>query len=179
LINKFTDDDKLASEIRNDSLEAFELLYNRYKKKLYYFSLSYLKNNEEAEETVQMIFISIWEHRKSLDVTRSIKNYIYKSAVNYIYNYLKKKAVRRSYIENELQKPEESINPTYDQIFYMELEKRINTIISSLPSQQQKIFHLSRFEKLSHEEIAKKLDLSVRTVENQIYKVLKVIRKYL
>lgn len=177
--NKLTDDNILAARIRNDSLEAFKLLYNRYSKKLYYFSLRYLEDNADAEEIVQVVFISVWEHRKTLDDTRSVKNYIYKSAVNNIYNYLKKKAIRRKYVEQELQKPEGSVNQTYDQIFYKELEKRIDTIVTSLPTQQQKIFNLSRHEGLSHEEIARKFELSVRTVENQIYRVIKVIKKHM
>jgi RNA polymerase sigma-70 factor, ECF subfamily len=173
------DDNSLASRIRDDSLDAFELLYNRYKKKLYYFSLRYLEDPAEAEELVQTVFVSIWEHRKTLDDTRSIKNYLLKSAVNYIYNYLKKKAIKRRYLEQELQKHEGSTNQTYDHIFYKDLEKRIDAIITSLPSQQQKIFNLSRFEGLAHEEIAKKLELSIRTVENQIYRVTRVLKKHL
>jgi len=82
-------------------------------------------------------------------------------------------------LEHELLKPERSANQTFDQIFYMDLEKRIDIIIGSLPPQQQKIFNLSRYQGLSHEEIAKKLELSVRTVENQIYRVIKVIKKHL
>jgi RNA polymerase sigma-70 factor (ECF subfamily) len=174
-----TDDNLLVSRIRNDSLEAFELLYNRYSKKLYYFSLRYLEDNVDAEEIVQVVFISVWEHRKTLDETRSIKNYIFKSTANNIYNYLKKKAIRQKYVDYELQKPERSVNQTYDLIFYKELEKKIDTIVSSLPPQQQKIFNLSRSNGLSHEEIAKKLKLSIRTVENQIYRVIKVIKEHM
>jgi RNA polymerase sigma-70 factor, ECF subfamily len=176
---KLTDDNILASRIRNDNLEAFELLFNRYNKKLYYFSLRYLEDTDDAEELVQVVFISVWEHRKMLEHDKSIKNYIYKSAINYIYNYLKKKAIRRRYVEQELKKPERSANQTYDQIFYKDLEKRIDVIVTSLPPHQQKIFNLSRHEGLSYEEIAKKLELSVRTVENQIYRVIKVIKNHL
>ena len=177
--NKLVNDNLLASRIRNDSFDAFELLYHRYKKKLYFFSLRYLEDKSDAEEIVQLVFISVWEHRKTLDYTKSVKNYIFKSAVNLIYNFLKKKAIRRRHLEQELQKPEGSANQTYDQIFYKDLEKRIDAIISSLPPQQQRIFNFSRFEGLSHEEIAKKLELSVRTVENQIYRVKKVIKEHL
>lgn len=169
----------LVIDIRNDSVDAFKLLYNRYNKKLYYFSLRYLSDLEEAEELVQSVFISIWEHRQSLDATMPVKNYIYKSAVNYIYNYLKKKAIRARFVESELQKGELQSNQTYDQIFFHDLEKSISSIVKTLSSQQQKIFKLSRFEGLSHEEIAKDLDLSVRTVENQIYRALKIIKSKL
>lgn len=177
--SKSPDENILASRIRNDSLEAFEILFHRYKKKLYYFSLRYLENSADAEELVQVVFINVWEHRKTLDETRSLKSYIYRSAVNYLYNFLRKKAIRRKYAEIEMQKPEMSVNQTYDHIFLMDLEKKIDTIVASLPPQQQKIFNLSRFEGLTHNEISNKLSLSVRTVENQIYRAIKVIKKAL
>ena len=169
----------LVIRIRNDSKDAFKMLYDRYSKKLFYFSLRYLGDNEEAEELVQSVFISIWEHRGSLDETMSVKSYIYRSAVNYVFNYLKKKAIRARFIEAELQNGELHSNQTYDQIFFHDLEESINSIVETLPLQQQKIFRLSRFEGLSHEKIAKNLDLSVRTVENQVYRALKIIKSKL
>ena len=173
------DDKLLVIRIRNDSKDAFRLLYDRYNKKLYYFSLRYLQDKEEAKELVQSIFINVWEHRKSLDETMSVKSYIFRSTVNYIYNYLKKKAIRARFVEAELQKGELQSYHTYDQIFFHDLENSINSIVETLPPQQQKIFQLSRFEGLSHEEIAKRLDLSIRTVENQIYRALKIIKSKL
>jgi len=163
-------------ELRNDSQTAFAELFNRYKKKLYYFALSYLNDSAEAEEVVQSVFVRLWENRSTLDETMSIKNFIYKSTVNACYNFLKKKAVRNRYLENELVAFNEAENRSYDEIFYKDLKRQIDNIISSLPSQQQQIFQLSRFEGLSHADIADKLNLSIRTVENQIYRALKVIK---
>ena len=177
--DELIDDTTLASSIRNDNLNAFGLLYHRYKEKIYFFTLRYLGDKSDAEEIIQMVFISLWEHRKTIDVSKSIKSYIYKITVNHIFNYLKKKAIQRKYVETELQKNEKSGNPTLDHIFYTELEKKIDQIILSLSPQQQRIFRLSRFDGLSHEEIATKLELSIRTVENQIYRVLKVLKKHL
>ena len=179
MMNCPVDDNLLASRIKNDSLDAFGLLYNRYKKKLYYFSLRYLEDPTDAEELVQMVFISIWEHRKTLDDTKSIKSYIYKTTVNNIYNCLKKRAVKKKYLLSEMQMEEGFANETYDQLFYKDLENRIGDIITSLPPQQQKIFNFRRLEGLTPEEIAKKLELSVRTVENQIYRVTKILKKHL
>jgi RNA polymerase sigma-70 factor (ECF subfamily) len=172
-------DNYLVTKIRDDNKDAFKSLYDRYSKKLYYFSKRYLCSNEEAEELVQSVFISIWEHRQSLDATMSVKSYIYKSAVNYIYNYLKKKAIRANFIKAEMQKGEIHCNLTYDQVFFHDLERSIDSIVETLPSQQQKIFKLNRFQGLTHNEIAKKLDLSVRTVENQVFRALKVIKNKL
>jgi RNA polymerase sigma-70 factor (ECF subfamily) len=164
-------DKKLLCGIRDNDLSAFEMLYNRYKRKIYAFSLKYLRNRTEAEDLVQNIFINLWEHRQSLDETQSIKNHIY--------NIYKNRAIRTRYLEYEIKRLDQSSNPTYDLVIMHDLESTINNVVTTLPPQQQKIFSMSRGENYSHEEIAKKLDLSVRTVENQIYRTLKVIRKRL
>ena len=177
--SNLTDDHILAFKIRNDSLEAFEILYNRYKKKLYCFSLKYLNNSYDAEEIVQIVFISLWENRQNIDDTKLIKNYIYRSAVNLIYNHLKKLSVRSRFIEDELPKHGGSVNQTIENLFYEDLKKRLEYIIASLPAQQQKIFYLSRIAGLSHAKIASNLGLSVRTVENQIYRVTKILKRKL
>jgi RNA polymerase sigma-70 factor (ECF subfamily) len=177
-INSITDD-LLVAEIKENNKEAFKSLYDRYSRKIYYFSLRYLGSKEETEELLQSIFMNIWQHRRSLDSTLSVKDYIFRSAVNYITNYLKKKAVRTRFNESEIHKGEIQSNQTYEQVLLHDLESLINSIVETLPSQQQKIFRLSRYEGLTHKEIASKLGLSVRTVENQMYRVLKVLRKIL
>ena len=173
------DDNLLVTRIRQDDKNAFKSLYKRYSKKIYFFSLKYLGNNVEAEELVQSVFINVWENRKSLDANNSVKSYIYKAAVNYIYNYLKKKAIHARFIESEINKGQIHSNLTYEQVFFHDLERSINSIVETLPSQQQKIFQLNRNEGLTNMEIANKLDLSVRTVENQMYRALKTVRTIL
>lgn len=177
--SEFISDNILAAGLQNDNLEAFELLYHRYNKRLFCFSLRYLKNSSEAEELVQAVFISVWEHRRSIDAKLSIRNYIYRSAVNYIYNFLKRRAVRNRFIQCELLKQEPLFNQVSDQVLCHDLEKTIDIIISKLPPRQQKIFSMSRLEGLSNQEISDKLNISIRTVENQIFRVLKVFRKIL
>ncbi len=170
------DDNLLVTRIRHSDKDAFRSLYNRYSKKIYFFSLRYLGNSIEAEELVQSVFINVWENRESLDATNSVRSYIYKAAVNYIYNYLKKKTIHARFMESQTHNEEIHSNHTYDQVFYHDLESLINSIVGNLPSQQQKIFMLNRNEGLTHIEIAGKLHLSVRTVENQLYRALKTIR---
>jgi RNA polymerase sigma-70 factor (family 1) len=181
MINKIdiVGDDLLVTRIQNNDKDAFKSLYNRYSKKIYFFSIKYLGNSVEAEELVQSVFINVWENRGSLDATNSVKSYIYKAAVNYIYNYLKKKAIRARFSESEISKGEIHSDITYEQVFFHDLERSVNSILENLPSQQQKIFQLSRYEGLTHKEIAKKLGLSVRTVENQMYRALKKIKDLL
>ncbi len=174
---KSTDDDSaLTSALRKDSLDAFKILYDRYSKVIYRFSLKYLLDTEESKELVQTVFISLWERREFLDEYRSVKSYIFKSAVNTIYNILKKKAVRKRFMLDQLQKPEGFSNP-YEQIFYRDLDEKISDVIDSLPPHQRKIYNLKSREGLTCEEIAEKMQLSVRTVENQIYRVNKVLKE--
>ncbi len=178
MINNTSDisDAHITVRIRNDDKDAFKFLYDRYSAKLYYFSLKYLHNIEEAEDLIQSIFIRIWEHRKSLDPEMDIKSYMYKSTINSIYNNLKRKALHFRYIEESLLKGEPHSNITYEEVFFHEFEDSVTSIIESLPAQQQKIYKLSRFRGLSNEEIAQKLFLSVRTIENQIYRATKIIK---
>lgn len=170
------DDSLLASGIKNNSREAFGTLYNRYSKVLYYFSLKYLGDSTEAEELVQTVFVSIWENRRMIDESKCFRNYIYRTAVNTIYNILRKRAVRRKFLISQLQKPEGSLNP-YEQIFFNDLDSKLESVIGNLPPQQQKIYNFNRKEGLSHEEIAKRMNISVRTVENHLYRVNRLLKE--
>jgi len=167
----------LVARIRNDDKEAFKSLYDHYWKKVFYFSLKYLHNNEEAEDVVQTVFLNLWINRKMLDEKQAISSYIFKSAVNHIYNNLKKKAVRFRYFEATAKKGEPFYDETNDLITARELDKTITKLIEDLPEQQKKVFLLSRKENLTCEEISHKLGISVRTVENHMYRALKFIRK--
>jgi RNA polymerase sigma-70 factor (family 1) len=172
-------DNLLVTRILKNDPNAFKLLYDRYSKKIYFFSLKYLGNNVEAEELVQSVFINVWENRGSLDPGNSVKSYIYKSAINYIYNYLKKKTIHARFIESQMHGNEIKSDNSYEEEIFHDLEKSINTVVKTLPSQQQRIFQLSRYDGLTYQEIAVKLDLSIRTIENQMYRALKTIKTML
>ena len=172
-------DNILVDKIRNDDKEAFKSLYDHYSRKLYYFSIRCKLSSYDSEELVQSVFINLWERRKFLNDTMEIKSYIYKSAVNYIYNFLKKNAIRNRYIESEISDSKTYSDITYEQVIVRDLEKSIFSIIDTLPLQQQQVIRLSRIEYMSHEEIAEKLDISLRTVENHVYRALKTIKKKL
>jgi len=170
-------DDVLAGRIVNDDQLAFEQLYNRYFRKVFYFSVRYIQNRVEAEDLVQTLFVNLWESRKSLNPDLLVKSYIYRSVTNLIYNCLKKRAIRSRHIEYELRKGEQFSNQTYDQLYFQDLEKSIDNVVNSLPPQQKRIFYMSRGQGYSYEKIARTLDISVRTVENQIYRTLRTIKK--
>ncbi len=175
MLKNLPEDDTLASRIRKGDREAFSLFFNKYRRLVYYFSLKYLSDPDESEELVQSVFVSIWEHRLMIDRKKSLKNYLYRSVVNAIYNSLRKRAIRRAYMINEISKPEGASDP-YVQIFDNDLREKLDNILRYLPLQQQKILNYRRLEGLSSEEIAQKLNISVRTVDNQIYRATRLLK---
>ena len=169
----------LVRKLKKDNRKAFELIFDKYKEKLYFFALGYLNNVTETEEIIQTVFISLWEHRHSVNETLSLKNYLYKSTVNTIYNHFKHKAIRQKYLDYSLVYEMKEDNYTQESINHNDLKKLVDTLIERLPSGQQKIFKMSRWEGLSHIEIANRLGLSVRSVENQVYRAMRFIKENL
>jgi RNA polymerase sigma-70 factor (ECF subfamily) len=163
-------------QLKEGDKKAFEFIFDKYKSKLYFFALAYLRSPIEAEEVTQNTFISLWEHKESLNETLSIKNYLYKITVNHVYNHLKHEAIRQKFIDNRATENQEENNELEQNLDYNDLKKTVETLIGLLPAQQQKIFKMSRWEGHSHDEIAQQLGLSVRSVENQVYRALKFIK---
>ncbi|MBN1416674.1 MAG: RNA polymerase sigma-70 factor [Bacteroidales bacterium] len=174
---KFSYDDKsLLVQIRKDNIKAFEILYNKYTAKLYFFIFGYVNSHADTEEIVQNSYLMVWEHRHHLDESCSLKNYLYTIAVNKVYNFLKHQAIQHNYKEYSIMHDTLLDDQTEKEILYNDLKKNINHLLQRLPEQQKNIFRMSRIEGFSNKEIASQLGLSVRTVENQIYRALQTIR---
>ena len=169
-------DNELTILLKNGDIKAFEEIFHHFKSQLYFFSLGYLKSASESEEIIQNTFLSLWEHRESLIDSVSVKNYLYTIATNNIYNYLKHQAVKRKFLDFVSTTLSEEDNNTQQQLDFIGLEKTIESYINKLPDQTRQIFKLSRFDGLSYQEIALQLGISVRTVENLVYRALKSIR---
>jgi len=165
--------------LRKGDFEAFDQLFNRYSKRLYVFALNYLKANVDAEDLVQHIFIKVWEHRKSLDEKQSFNAYLFSIAKNSILNHFRKKANQQSYIDHIKQHTRLLHRKEEDDIIYTDLNNQVQKIIHQLPARRREIFLLSRNDGYSNDEIAEKLNLSKKTVNNQITHALKFIREQL
>jgi RNA polymerase sigma-70 factor (ECF subfamily) len=133
----------------------------------------------EAEEIIQNVFVSLWENRDMLNETFSIQNYLYKVTINHIYNYFKHQTVRRHYYENMILEGSDTDQDGEQNILANDLGEVVNKFVRELPLRQQNIYLLSRIEGLCHTEIAQRLGISARSVENQIYRALKYLREKL
>jgi RNA polymerase sigma-70 factor, ECF subfamily len=155
---------------------TFEQVFKTHFKRLHAYAFTILKDDAEAEEIVQQVFFKLWDRNKNLDMPGSLNAYLYRAVHNESLNYLKHQKVKASHqlyvaysMKNEVQQPEKKANSTA-------LEKKIHTALNELPEQCRTIFQMSRFDELKYREIADKLDLSVKTVENQMGKALKILR---
>ena len=156
-------------------MKAFDELYYRYLPKLLGFAYKYLCDEQEAEETVQIIFIKIWEKRKNLDDTKNFKSYLFQSVKNQLLNKLRERK-KNCTIEEIPEKYCISPENVFETLTYQELENATTKLIKDLPKTQQKVFVLSKIDGLSHDEIASKLNLSRRTVEHHIYLATKFLK---
>lgn len=159
------------------SIHAFEQVFHAYYKLLVVYAKTLLKDNDDAEDIVQQVFISIWEKRLSIEVHTSLRALLYKSVHNACLNRIKQHAVRDKYAADARHHLDKETTDTGIQ--QKELQKNIEQALTALPGQCGRIFRMSRFDQLKYQEIADELGLSVKTVENQMGKALKIMKEQL
>jgi RNA polymerase sigma-70 factor (ECF subfamily) len=171
-------DQNLFLQLKSGSKEAFRTLFDRYGLRIHRFALGYLKSDHDAEELVQEVFLKLWDKRESLDSSKNTKGFIFKIAVNAIYDFIRRKNIQKAFQEFASQNPANS-DETWHEVVYNDMLAQMNQLISQMPEQRQKVFKLSREDGLSNDEISQKLGLSKRTIENQLYRATAFLKKNL
>ena len=161
-----------------DDEEAFKALFESHYSALYNYVRYNINDEDACHDIVQDVFTYFWEKRKNIEIKQSIRSYLLSSAHNTYINYLKKENTNKRHITSFFHESEKT-EDGYDPIFENALIENLNKIIDELPAQCRDIFHLSRIKGLKHKEIATKLNISPRTVETQIYRALRTIKKKL
>ncbi len=166
----------LITNLSKGKRTAFNQIYQLYSNRIYRFSRKLHLNHEEAEEVLQDVFLTIWERRLLIDPGKDFKAYIFKIAKSIIIKNFKKKALFFAY-ENYVKGVEHLQDySTENLIHYRDILEILEKEIGNLPPARKEIFNLSRVEGLSNQEIAEKLGITRRTVENQIYRTLKLLK---
>ena len=164
----------LVRNLSKGNLLAFNTLYKEYSGRLYRFAFGYLKSEAEAEELVQEVFTIIWEKRADLKEELSFKSFLFTIAFNIIRKHFRTKAYLSDYFKTGIS--DDLDIQTSQKITYDSLYQYITELVNQLPQRRKGIFIKSRFEGLSIKEIAEKLKISHKTVENQLTEALKFIR---
>ena len=171
-------DNELLYRLKEGDRDAFNSVYWQYSSKVYNTVLYLLNDSDIAEDVVQELFLTIWEKRGNIQPELNFEAYISTIARNLAYKYIEE-ALRKNQSLKELNDIKLISSSQEDAIEADSLREYIFNVISSFPEMRRKVFIMSRFENMSHAEIAEKLTLSERTVEAHIYQALKELRKVL
>ncbi len=166
----------LVERLRNKDKRAFELVFNQYYGAMVSYAMRFMDMREEAEEITQEVFVKFWEKCELLALDSSIKSYLYRSVHNTCLNHLKHEKVKDSYRQYMVQFMEDSAESKNFDEQVDNLQEKILDEVNNLPPRCSEIFKLSRYEGLKYQEIADHLEISVKTVEVQMGKALKVLR---
>jgi len=157
---------------------AFQEIYQRYWRQLYYAALSKINNKEVAEDIIQTVFTGLWEKREQHSI-KNISAYLGTSVKYQVINYIKSGISKKAHLSNisESRKTEENKNELA--LLVKELNEAIDKAINRLPQKTQTIFRLSRFERHSNKQISRMMDVSEKAVEYHITQSLRALRLYL
>ncbi len=175
--NRFSEAEFIQT-LKTGDINAFSELFNLYGKRLFLFAKGYLKSEEDAKEIVQEVFMKIWNNREELSTEKSFDSFLFTIAKNGILNTIRKTKSEQAYLayaKIHLEK-----NTLLDEeLNFIELEAAYHKIIENLSPRRKEIYLLSREQHLSNIEIANKMNISIKTVENQMTSALSEIRKNL
>ncbi|MFO8235930.1 MAG: RNA polymerase sigma-70 factor [Bacteroidales bacterium] len=169
----------IIKKIANDDLAAFEKLFKTYYEELCRFAAGYLKDMDYAEEIVQDVFYILWKNRKKMHIKKTIRTYLYTATKNKCLKIIRSKEYEEKYRAHKAHNKADPVSTPVDELNAKELKKLIEKTMESLPQKTRTIFRLSRDEGLKYQEIAAQLSVSVKTVEANMGKALKVFRKNL
>lgn len=163
--------------IKNGDIKEFEQFFREFYKPLLSYAYRFFEDQQDAEEIIQDLFFKLWDKRAKLEITSSLTSYLFRAVRNnclQAIKYQKNKTKYQAYLKNQTKDYQES--EPLESLEYSELNEKVNQILNELPERCQEIFRLNRFHGLKYKEIAIKLSISIKTVEANMSKALKLFR---
>lgn len=173
-------DKNLVKSLCNGDEVAFKTIFDLHVQKVYRYVKNFLRNHEDSQDLTQSIFLKIWERRLKVDPEKPFDSFLFTVTYRCIMDYFRSRSRELPYLELD---PEgdfytPSLLDTESRVRQHEIESLYSRALAQLPEKRRHIFELSRHQGLSHKEIAEKLSISVKTVENQITAALASIRAF-
>lgn len=170
---------ELIHKMKNDSREAFFILYQKYQPLVENFALSLLKNSDAAREVAQDLFIKVWDKRRTLDNVELFKAYLFKMTRNAVFDYIRRngRSISIDDIPDKINPGDLAIDSYEPDIDSKNLMMKLLIDIDSMPDNRRKVFIMSKMLGMKNKDIADSTGLSIKTVEYHISKALKFLRK--
>ncbi len=177
---------ELFKRLKEGDETAFEIIFKSFFEQLVSFANEYVFDREISKGIVQETFIKLWKKRVNIDVEANVKAFLYTITKNSCLSYLRHVKTKQKYFEKR-KKDFEDLMLNYealsqleiDRIDFNTIEKIIKETVESMPPRCKEVFTLSRFEELSNKKIAEKLEISVKAVEANNSRAIKLLRKNL
>lgn len=154
---------------------TFESVYKHFLRPLHVYAIAIMKDEDRAEGMVQNVFLKLWDKKERLSFSGSLQAYLYGAVYHECLNYLRHEKVKIKHQQHVVytmgNNGEENGN-----MELMDLREKLAVALNELPEKCRTIFQLSRFEELKYQEIADRLQISIKTVEAQMGKALKILR---
>jgi RNA polymerase sigma-70 factor (family 1) len=163
-------------ELSRGGKKSFEFLFLHYQPQLVYFICGFIKDSELARDMAQDVFLSIWNNREKLSRIKSFKAYLFKMGKNAVCNFYDHSIVNDKFEAEQLTRQGDAEN-IEETLFAKELESLIEIAVCEMPAQRKLIYTMSRIEGVNNGEIAERLQLNKRTVENHLTAALADVRK--
>jgi RNA polymerase sigma-70 factor (ECF subfamily) len=173
------DEIKLIKALQEGDVFAFNEFFHRYSQKIYNFACKHLEREEDAQDLLQDVFITIWNRRKDIDEKQSFNGYLFAITLNAIRKYFRKKVKDRELVDRWLSESKNYSDVTKLTVEYHSLKERADKIIETMPPQRKTVFLMSREEGLRIDEIARRMNIAQKTAENHLHLALKYLREKL
>jgi RNA polymerase sigma-70 factor (ECF subfamily) len=170
-----TDNISLELLIKTNPEKAFELIYQNYYETFCRIAYKIVVDKDAAEDVVQEVLLEFWNKKEQIEITSSIQGYLRRSVYYRSLNHIKQKS-KFTEDENALLNHENDDESIEEKMYASEMQEKIDKVIESLPEKCRYAFALSRYEQKTYNEIAEIMEISVKTVENQISKALRILR---
>lgn len=176
--SELLNESNILLSVAEGDTQAFRLLFDHYRPKIYSYALHLTESSSHADEVVQEVFLKLWTNRQSLRQVESFNGWLYAVARHCIFDAFKKTAKEARAMKEIGEAGAVASNNVDDLILERENEQLLQKALSMLSPQQQTIYYLSRHRGMKHEEIAKELSISKNTVKVHMVNALKAIREY-
>ncbi|RRA99137.1 RNA polymerase sigma-70 factor [Larkinella rosea] len=158
----------LLRQLRNADPTAFRRVYDRYVQRIYYFTVSFLKSPETAQQIVSDVFTTLWERRSTLDEDIPLNGYLFTMTYGLVLAAFRERHSQCQPQEILQRLTTQSGTDTEEQVLYQELELLYQQAVSQLPPRRREIYLLSRHEGYTSQQIADRMNLSTRTIEDHL-----------